>query len=504
MADMKRIPFYRRFGYLLFLLLALLLYSMFYSLWTVEKGDYKVYSDRMVAHRKLFDYTADQLSWTDWDEWPDRLASAPFLFPGQRWILFYGEESRIFGNGEEERKIGEGRFSLFLPHPYAPEIAEDGLLLDFLLSLPRPEGDDFPRLRSTIRTMETEAGSNRIIALARNVYPSGGDRAVLVLASDATDILMQRRGVKERFLFVSLYVLALGLALSLALTKSVISPVRKLHRYAREIHENPGSRPPPPRLSDRWEISEICRTLQGLIEEQMRRTERFRRFSSDTVHELKTPLTAIRSALELLEDSRKGGERERLFSLLYRRIAGMEELMEGIYRLGEAETAPEGERTERLIPILEDLRNDFSRFKPIFRIPGDCAGMVLPLSEVHLRLILENLLTNGTAFSPWPGTVRLALIREGKKVRISVTDEGPGIEEEHLGRLTERFYSGRREKEGHMGLGLSLAEAALDSCGGSLAYGNRPEGGAFFTVRIPLSPHPGGERPGRKSPTPEY
>lgn len=107
----------------------------------------------------------------------------------------------------------------------------------------------------------------------------------------------------------------------------------------------------------------------------------------------------------------------------------------------------------------------------------------------RLTQVFENLLDNALSFSPAEGTVRVAVSGEAKAVLVIVADDGPGVPPEHLERIFARFFSyrpGGPSANGHAGLGLPIAKAIVEGCGGTIEAANRPEGGARFAVRLPL------------------
>jgi two-component system, OmpR family, sensor histidine kinase ChvG len=108
--------------------------------------------------------------------------------------------------------------------------------------------------------------------------------------------------------------------------------------------------------------------------------------------------------------------------------------------------------------------------------------------EGRLVQVLRNLIGNALSFSPEGGTIRLNAEREGKFVRIEVEDDGPGIPDNKLAAIFDRFYSERPEAEKfgtHSGLGLSISKQIIDAHGGLIWAENRPGGGARFVVKLP-------------------
>ena len=142
--------------------------------------------------------------------------------------------------------------------------------------------------------------------------------------------------------------------------------------------------------------------------------------------------------------------------------------------------------------MLEELIESFRiRHAEVrFRLSGP--GVVrVRASPDRLGQVFENLLANAASFSPPGGEVAISLARRDGSVLVEVADQGPGIPPAHLGRIFDRFFSYRpadgSERNGHSGLGLSIAAAIVEGYGGAIRARNLPEGGAAFEVRLPAA-----------------
>jgi signal transduction histidine kinase len=125
-------------------------------------------------------------------------------------------------------------------------------------------------------------------------------------------------------------------------------------------------------------------------------------------------------------------------------------------------------------------------------VPVDLSLPARPLaveaSPERLAQVVENLLDNAVSFTAAGGRVHLAVEAAGGAARLVVEDEGPGIAEEHLDRIFDRFFTYRGDRrDRHTGLGLAIVKAVVEGYGGSIRAGNRPEGGARFEVTLPLA-----------------
>ena len=485
MERLKHSIAFLRFSLKVFLFNALLLISVISPLWILNKENHNAFLDRMTFHLNFFTAAARSIDGISLPEMEARLKEMPGIFSGQSFFIFGPEYASGFPVEPAAEEWYEDSFKLVLPHPYADVPADTDRLRDFLQSRVLPEFSKTEYILHSLMTISGPSGLNRIAVWAGRVFSENGEPYIMVLTSDLTDILMQGRAVKERFMFISAAVILMGLILTVMLSRSVTRPFRRLYRYAEDINKKGWNAGDPPDFPG-GEFAAVYRSLQGLLLQQQRRSEGFRRFSSDAVHELKTPLTAIRSAVEMLSDAADDDERRRLNSLINRRIERMEGLMNEIARLGRIEASTDGKEVVDAEVAVKGLADDYGRHRIKIRTDTELRGITLPLSAEDLGSLFDNLIENALDFSPEPGSVAVRIWREPGKFCFRVSDSGPGIASEHMNRITERFYSGRSsDRREHYGLGLSIVTAVLDNCGGSLGYENNPEGGAVFTVKLP-------------------
>ena len=114
-------------------------------------------------------------------------------------------------------------------------------------------------------------------------------------------------------------------------------------------------------------------------------------------------------------------------------------------------------------------------------------GVVVEADQARLGQVVGNLIVNALAFTPPGGTVGVRAGRDGDAAVVEVTDSGPGIPPDELDRVFDRFFRGRDARPGGSGIGLTVVHQIVAAHGGTVTAGNRPEGGARFTVRLPLA-----------------
>jgi two-component system sensor histidine kinase ChvG len=225
------------------------------------------------------------------------------------------------------------------------------------------------------------------------------------------------------------------------------------------------------------------------------------RFAADVAHELRNPMTSIRSAVETLEIVSAPEPRERLLRILSQDIGRMDRLITDISNASrlDAELARESPSPLDLGRLLGQVCELYEAT----RKPEDVAVRFdRPTSEtLHvlgregpLGQVARNLIDNARSFSPPGGEVRVALKRQKREALVQIDDDGPGIPPENLETIFQRFYTSRPKGAafgGNSGLGLAIARHIVEAHGGRIWAENRLDGGriagARFTISVPLA-----------------
>jgi two-component system sensor histidine kinase ChvG len=223
------------------------------------------------------------------------------------------------------------------------------------------------------------------------------------------------------------------------------------------------------------------------------------RFAADVAHEIKNPLTSIRSAIETLRRIDDPAKQRRLLAIIADDVGRLDRLISDISDASRIDAELSRMTTEPVdvAPILATLAeiNEATRDDDEPRIdlvPPDGRCVVLGV-EGRLVQVLRNLIGNAQSFSPPNGRIRLAAREAGPMVEISVEDEGPGIPDAKLEHIFDRFYSERPQGERfgqHSGLGLSISRQIVEALKGRISAENRRDAsgrvvGAHFLVRLP-------------------
>jgi len=290
---------------------------------------------------------------------------------------------------------------------------------------------------------------------------------------------------------------ALLLAVSLAgasLTRRVFLAIDDVVCQARRIGEtNLGDRLPHPGTRD--EIGRLVDTLNAMLDRLERGFEAQRRFTADASHELRSPLSRLRTELEVtLRRPRDAHEYIATLQSCLDEVERLTLLVDELLTLARIDAGQERgavERTSLGALIDETVR----RFEASARERGVRlqtmveVAVAAEIGRGPASLVLANLIDNAIKFSPDRGTVTVRLTQSDDAAVITVTDEGPGIRLDELPHIFERFYRGhaaRSDATPGIGLGLALSQAVIRAHGGRIDAFNPPDRGAAFAVRLPI------------------
>ena len=291
---------------------------------------------------------------------------------------------------------------------------------------------------------------------------------------------------------ISLLIGVLVAALSALLSRAFTRKIRELLQAIRQVREGAYSHRASVRGND--EIAQLATEFNSLTDRLQTTEAARRRFVSDASHELKTPLAGIRLLTDSIlqtEDMNADTTRE-FVEDIGREAQRLSRITEDLLRLTRLDSdlldAPE---TVEVAPVLEQVMRMMSLLAQkkgtelTYRMEENCRVSATK-GEVHQ--VIYNLTDNAVKYSGKNGKVRVELRHEDHDVVLTVADNGPGIPEEDLPKVFERFYrvdKARSRAAGGTGLGLSIVQDTVKKRGGMVSAANRPNGGAVFTVRWP-------------------
>jgi two-component system, OmpR family, sensor histidine kinase ChvG len=301
---------------------------------------------------------------------------------------------------------------------------------------------------------------------------------------------------------------AVMIVLSLALASTIAGPVRRLADSAERVRRRIRTRVEIPDFTGRRdEIGHLSGALRDMTSALYNRIEAIEMFAADVAHELKNPLTSLRSAVETLPLAKTENSRTRLLDVIEHDVKRLDRLISDISdasrldaELQRQDMAPVDLRS--LLTALAAVANETKRGDNVavelrFEGRGQFDSFTVPGHDSRLGQVVSNLLSNAQSFSEPGSKVRITCRNRRSNIEITVDDDGPGIREDALSRIFERFYTDRPHQGfgQNSGLGLSISKQIVEAHGGRIWAENRvgpPDGdgnatvaGARFTVRLP-------------------
>jgi heavy metal sensor kinase len=277
-----------------------------------------------------------------------------------------------------------------------------------------------------------------------------------------------------------------------------LAPVGRIASMAREIEASKlDQRLPHPGVDD--EIGRLVMTLNRMIARLESSFDSMKRFTADASHELRNPLATMRNTIDVtLEQPRTADQQRAALESLGEDVDRLRRIVEDLLLLARADNGRiamnrERVRLDSLVQALAEIQ------QPRAQELGVAVALASGPAEVNgderwLYQMVGNLLDNALKFAGAGGKVLMEVTSQGDTVRLRVSDSGPGIPDEDLERIFERFYQvdpSRAQRTGS-GLGLAIAAWIVQVHEGRISAANHPGGGAVFTVELPAAAIPGG------------
>ena len=351
------------------------------------------------------------------------------------------------------------------------------------------------------------ADEERVVSVSIPIQHVKAVLGVLTLeARDVDEIIAAERAALLPFILIAVGV---SLISSLLLNRLIAHPVRRLARAADRVRLARARAISVPDISRRDdELGDLSRSLEDMTHALSERIDAIERFAADVAHEIRNPLTSLRSAVETLGLVEEPAARDRLMAVLQNDVQRLDRLVTDISNASRLDA-----ELSRETPTPVDLRRLISDVVSLYQAtarageprvvftPSEAAEPVMVSGqEGALGQVLRNLIDNARSFSAPDGEVRVGLSRQRGRAFITIDDDGPGIPPENLESIFERFYTSRPKGAafgGNSGLGLSIVRQIVVAHDGSVrAENRRAEGGdgeadaaavagARFTVILP-------------------
>jgi two-component system, OmpR family, sensor histidine kinase ChvG len=361
---------------------------------------------------------------------------------------------------------------------------------------------------------QVKLDENREIIVVVSV-PVQRYRAVLgalVLSNKGGEIDDVLRAERQVVIFTFSFAAVVTLLLSALLAGTIANPIRRLSAAAQQVRRGISKRVEIPDFTTRRdEIGNLSGSLRDMTSALYTRIDAIEAFAADVAHELKNPLTSLRSAVETLQVVKKDEQRNRLIEIVKQDVKRMDRLITDISDASrlDAELA----RTEAKPSDLAALLGNITTMSNELAKPGmaevalnvqpphtgldQAAAYTIAGQESRLSQVFRNLVDNARSFTSPGSKIQVRLRRAGNVIEVRVEDSGPGIRPENLERVFERFYTDRPEQSfgNNSGLGLAISRQIVEAHKGRIwaenrlgranASGDRTVLGARFIVQLP-------------------
>ena len=328
--------------------------------------------------------------------------------------------------------------------------------------------------------------NNFYVMTIRSVQLNGNNEGYIIVSEIANDILV---AVDERKNFILRTVFSVALVIiifSAFLNKYILKQIRSLVFYTKAIKEKDVKIDKHEKYFLRKdEVGQLSRSLNEMTENLYKRINVAETFSSDLAHEIRNPLTSLKGASEVLENTNDSEKRKKLIKVISHDVERIERLITDYSQMLKDEASlsrakmKEVDLSNVINSVVEDFNNDLTNSNKNIKINVNNSGLngfklnVLGV-ESKLEQILANLLDNAVSFSPSNSKISVTCDIKNENAQLLIEDEGPGFNEKNIDKIFNRFYSNRPEKFGeHSGLGLNIVKNIIELHGGSIVASNQ-------------------------------
>jgi len=371
---------------------------------------------------------------------------------------------------------------------------------------PVQDADDYVETQSALAgeakgMVRVDRRGRLVLSLAVPIQRYRQVLGALMVSKGGGDVEAAVRDRRADILIIFAVALAITVLLSLYLAGTIARPIRRLALAADMVRYGKGRTYRIPDFTHRGdEIGDLSGALRDMTEALWARLDAIEGFAADVAHEIKNPLTSLRSAVETVTRVEDPAQQKKLMSIILDDIGRLDRLISDISAASRVDAELSRAQREpvditKLLHALRDAHNATADDgAPRLRLDiAEARGLVVQGIEDRLGQVFRNLIANATSFSPPDGTIWLTARRTDGRVEIDVMDEGPGLPENKLDAIFDRFYTERPAGERfgtHSGLGLSISRQIVKAHGGTIRAENRRDAdgrivGARFVVRLP-------------------
>jgi len=345
----------------------------------------------------------------------------------------------------------------------------------------------------------TQEGYNQfLLTTIKSVTLDGKNIGYLAISENANDI---RAAINERKGFILRTGIFVGIVIfifSFVLNRYFLKPIKNLVAYTKIIKEKSRKKTNIDELKSRNdELGVLSTSLDDMTNELQKRISHAENFSTDLVHEIRNPLTSLKSASEIMHETEDPAQRVKLINILNHDVQRIERLITDYSQVLKDEVALSKEKMKKinlklvLKSVVEDFNNIYEPKRGIKIQIDDSTNLeeyLINGIENRIEQIVANLLDNSISFSDDNKKILVKISKDGEKqIILRVVDEGVGFKEKSTNKIFNRFYSNRPDKFGeHSGLGLNIVKNLVDLHGATIkASNNINQKGANVEIIFP-------------------
>ena len=347
-------------------------------------------------------------------------------------------------------------------------------------------------------TFIQEGYNQFLLTTIKNVTLEGKNIGYLAISENANDI---KSAINERKTFIIRTAIFIGIVIfvfSFVLNRYFLKPIKNLVTYTRIIKEKSRKKTNIDELKSRNdELGTLSISLDDMTNELQKRISHAENFSTDLVHEIRNPLTSLKSASEILYETDDQAQRSKLIDILNHDVQRIERLITDYSQMLKDEVALSREKMKKINlkliakSVVDDFNNIYEAkrdIKIIFKDKNNQEEYFINGIENRIEQIIANLLDNSISFSDNNKNILVEVTKsDNEKIVLKVIDEGKGFKETNTKKIFDRFYSNRPDNFGeHSGLGLNIVKNLVDLHGATInASNNITQKGANVEIIFP-------------------
>ena len=348
----------------------------------------------------------------------------------------------------------------------------------------------------------SETINNNFYVMTLDVVRINGKSKGYIIVSEIADDILMAVDERKNFILRTVFSVALVIIIfSVFLNKYILKPIRSLVLYTKAIKEKDVKIDKHEKyLLRKDEVGQLSRSLNEMTEDLYKRINIAETFSSDLAHEIRNPLTSLKGASEVLDNTSDSEKRKKLIKVISHDVERIERLITDYSQILKDEASLSRTKMQKINlsnvvnSVVEDFNSDLLNSNKNIKInikQKNLNGHKLHVLGVESKLeqIIANLLDNAVSFSPSNSEILVSCGIKKKEAQLVIEDQGPGFNEKSIDKIFNRFYSNRPENFGeHSGLGLNIVKNIIELHGGSILASNQSglKKGARIEVLLPI------------------